>query len=104
MQGYLELSNVNAVEEISALIVAQRAYEMNARVITVGRSNHMTFSDFIWLHEEGGMGPPPPVDMSGEQGIALTRTALRLFLPCVFERSCQGLDAQMAQIRGPNPQ
>ncbi len=34
MQGFLELSNVNAVEEISALIVAQRAYEMNARVIT----------------------------------------------------------------------
>jgi flagellar basal-body rod protein FlgG len=34
MQGYLEMSNVNAVEEISALIVAQRAYEMNARVIT----------------------------------------------------------------------
>jgi flagellar basal-body rod protein FlgG len=34
MQGYLELSNVNAVEEVSALIVAQRAYEMNARVIT----------------------------------------------------------------------
>ena len=34
MQGFLELSNVNAVEEISALIVAQRAYEMNARVIS----------------------------------------------------------------------
>jgi flagellar basal-body rod protein FlgG len=34
MQGYLELSNVDAVEEISSLIVAQRAYEMNARVIT----------------------------------------------------------------------
>ena len=34
MQGYLELSNVSAVEEISSLIVAQRAYEMNARVIT----------------------------------------------------------------------
>ncbi|HVZ99067.1 MAG TPA: flagellar basal-body rod protein FlgG [Caulobacterales bacterium] len=34
MQGYLELSNVNAVEEISALIEAQRAYEMNSRVIT----------------------------------------------------------------------
>jgi flagellar basal-body rod protein FlgG len=34
MQGFLETSNVNAVEEISALIVAQRAYEMNARVIT----------------------------------------------------------------------
>ena len=34
MQGYLETSNVNAVEEISALIIAQRAYEMNAKVIT----------------------------------------------------------------------
>jgi flagellar basal-body rod protein FlgG len=34
MQGFIETSNVNAVEEISALIVAQRAYEMNARVIT----------------------------------------------------------------------
>lgn len=34
MQGFLETSNVNAVEEISALIVAQRAYEMNARVIS----------------------------------------------------------------------
>ena len=34
VQGALETSNVNAVEEISSLIVAQRAYEMNARVIT----------------------------------------------------------------------
>jgi flagellar basal-body rod protein FlgG len=34
MQGFLENSNVNAVEEISSLIVAQRAYEMNARVVT----------------------------------------------------------------------
>lgn len=34
MQGFLETSNVNAVEEISSLIVAQRAYEMNAKVIT----------------------------------------------------------------------
>jgi flagellar basal-body rod protein FlgG len=34
MQGFLEASNVNAVEEISALIVAQRAYEMNSRVVT----------------------------------------------------------------------
>lgn len=33
-QGWVEASNVNAVEEISALIVAQRAYEMNARVIS----------------------------------------------------------------------
>jgi flagellar basal-body rod protein FlgG len=34
IQGFVETSNVNAVEEISALIVAQRAYEMNAKVIT----------------------------------------------------------------------
>jgi flagellar basal-body rod protein FlgG len=34
MQGFLETSNVNPVEEISALIIAQRAYEMNSRVIT----------------------------------------------------------------------
>jgi flagellar basal-body rod protein FlgG len=34
MQGFLETSNVNSVNEISALIVAQRAYEMNARVIS----------------------------------------------------------------------
>ena len=33
LQGYLELANVNAVSEISDLIAAQRAYEMNARVI-----------------------------------------------------------------------
>jgi flagellar basal-body rod protein FlgG len=34
MQGYLEEANVNPVTEISDLIAAQRAYEMNARVIT----------------------------------------------------------------------
>jgi flagellar basal-body rod protein FlgG len=33
-QSYLEDSNVNAVTEISDLIAAQRAYEMNARVVT----------------------------------------------------------------------
>ncbi len=33
-QGYLELSNVNSVTEIADLISAQRAYEMNARVIS----------------------------------------------------------------------
>jgi pimeloyl-ACP methyl ester carboxylesterase len=80
-----------------------QTYMSAARVLPVGRSNHMTFSDFVWLHEQVGAGPPPPVDMSGEQGIALTRRAIRLFLPCVFERSCQGLDAQLAEIRGPIP-
>ncbi len=34
LQGSLEQSNVNAVSEISDLIAAQRAYEMNAKIIT----------------------------------------------------------------------
>jgi flagellar basal-body rod protein FlgG len=33
-QGFLEAGNVNAVEEMTALITAQRAYEMNSKVIT----------------------------------------------------------------------
>ena len=33
LQGYLEQANVNSVTEIADLIAAQRAYEMNARVI-----------------------------------------------------------------------
>lgn len=32
-QGFLETSNVNVVEEISQLITAQRAYEMNSKII-----------------------------------------------------------------------
>ena len=34
LQGYLEMANVNSVTEIADLIAAQRAYEMNARVIS----------------------------------------------------------------------
>ncbi|RUT33126.1 flagellar basal-body rod protein FlgG [Arsenicitalea aurantiaca] len=34
LQAYLEMANVNAVTEIADLIAAQRAYEMNARVIS----------------------------------------------------------------------
>ena len=34
LQGYTEASNVDAVTEITALIVAQRAYEMNSKVVT----------------------------------------------------------------------
>lgn len=33
LQGYVETSNVNSVEEITNLITAQRAYEMLAKVI-----------------------------------------------------------------------
>ena len=34
LQGFLETSNVNVVAEITELISAQRAYEMNSKVIT----------------------------------------------------------------------
>lgn len=34
LQGYLENSNVNPVSEITDLIVAQRAYEMNTKVLS----------------------------------------------------------------------
>lgn len=34
LQSYLEMANVNSVTEIADLIAAQRAYEMNARVIS----------------------------------------------------------------------
>ncbi len=34
LQGYLENSNVNSVTEITNLIVAQRAYEMNTKILT----------------------------------------------------------------------
>ena len=39
MQGFTETSNVNVVTEITNLITAQRAYEMNSKVIT--SSNEM---------------------------------------------------------------
>lgn len=35
-QGSLETSNVNIVQEITSLIQAQRAYEMNSKVIQTG--------------------------------------------------------------------
>lgn len=44
-QGYLEASNVDAVQEITDLITAQRAYEMNARVIEAGDQMAQTVSN-----------------------------------------------------------
>jgi flagellar basal-body rod protein FlgG len=38
MQGYTEASNVDPVTEITSLIVAQRAYEMNSKVISTADS------------------------------------------------------------------
>ena len=34
LQGFVETSNVNVVQELTSLITAQRAYEMNSKVIT----------------------------------------------------------------------
>jgi flagellar basal-body rod protein FlgG len=43
-QGYLEASNVDPVKEISDLISAQRAYEMNSKVITAADQMEQTVS------------------------------------------------------------
>lgn len=43
-QGFLETSNVNVVSEITNLITAQRAYEMNSKVISTVDSMSQTLS------------------------------------------------------------
>lgn len=44
IQGYIETSNVNAIDEIAALIKAQRAYEMNSKVIQTAEALMATSS------------------------------------------------------------
>jgi flagellar basal-body rod protein FlgG len=44
-QGYLESSNVDPVKEITDLIAAQRAYEMNSKVIQAADQMSKTISD-----------------------------------------------------------
>ena len=45
MQGFVESSNVNVVTEITNLISAQRAYEMNSKVITSSDSMMQTLTN-----------------------------------------------------------
>ena len=45
MQGYVEASNVNIVEEMVNLIVAQRAYEINSKAITTSDEMLQTVSN-----------------------------------------------------------
>ncbi len=45
MQGFVESSNVNIVSEITNLISAQRAYEMNSRVITASDQMQQTLTN-----------------------------------------------------------
>lgn len=47
MQSFLENSNVNAVSELSDLIAAQRAYEMNAKVISASDEMMQTSSNIV---------------------------------------------------------
>ena len=44
LQGFIETSNVNVVQEITNLITAQRAYEMNSKVITASDEMLSTLS------------------------------------------------------------
>ncbi|TCZ63662.1 flagellar basal-body rod protein FlgG [Roseicella aquatilis] len=44
LQGFIESSNVNVVQEITNLITAQRAYEMNSKVITTSDEMLSTLS------------------------------------------------------------
>lgn len=45
VQGFIETSNVNVVSEITNLITAQRAYEMNSKVITTSDDMLNTLSN-----------------------------------------------------------
>jgi flagellar basal-body rod protein FlgG len=45
MQGFVETSNVNVVTEITNLITAQRAYEMNSKVITAANEMLSTLTN-----------------------------------------------------------
>ncbi len=47
LQRFLEASNVNAVAELSDLIAAQRAYEMNAKVISSSDEMMQTTSNIL---------------------------------------------------------
>ena len=44
-QGFLETSNVNVVNEITSLITAQRAYEMNSKVIEASDQMQQTLTN-----------------------------------------------------------
>jgi flagellar basal-body rod protein FlgG len=45
LQGFLETSNVNVVSEITNLITAQRAYEMNSKVVQAANEMSQTLNN-----------------------------------------------------------
>jgi len=46
-QGFLEMSNVNIVEEMVNMIVSQRAYEINSKAVTASDEMLQTISNLI---------------------------------------------------------
>ena len=47
LQGYLEMSNVNVVDEMVDMITAQRAYEMNSKAITTSDEMLKTANNLV---------------------------------------------------------
>ena len=64
IQGSLETSNVDIVSEITNLISAQRAYEMNSKVIKTSRRN--------------AADPRPDEELTGTRPMIRTRLATSL--------------------------
>ena len=47
LQGFVEMSNVNVVEEMVGLIVSQRAYEINSRAIRTADEMMQTANNLV---------------------------------------------------------
>jgi flagellar basal-body rod protein FlgG len=47
LQGYVENSNVNLVEEMTQMITTQRAYEINSNVITTSDEMMQTVTNMV---------------------------------------------------------
>jgi hypothetical protein len=77
MQGFIETSNVNVVSEITNLISAQRAYEMNSKVITA--SDEMLSTEVLGVYRY--LGPHAGKIGDGENArVLLHRLAERQVL------------------------
>jgi flagellar basal-body rod protein FlgG len=47
MQGYVEGSNVSVVEEFINMIVSQRAYEANSKVVTAANQMYQQVNNIV---------------------------------------------------------
>lgn len=89
----------------SAAYREEASYAPSVRVVRVAGSNHMSFSDVVWLAENFATLPLPdqPDRWTGIAGIEGTRGALAAFLDCVFDRRCTDLDARTERLRATDP-